>query len=80
MRKDELFYNWSENVGLCPREHMVARLIIEGSTDKEIAAELDLTIHGVNSHTRRIYNRLGVNDRFKVMGQFVNYVIERMSK
>jgi len=48
---------------LSEREQEVLRLISEGKTNKEIASSLQISIHTVDAHIRRIFSRLGVRNR-----------------
>jgi DNA-binding NarL/FixJ family response regulator len=48
---------------LTDRETEVLRLVVKGMTKKEVATELDLSRHTVDSHLRNIYQKLHVNNR-----------------
>jgi DNA-binding NarL/FixJ family response regulator len=48
---------------LTPRERQVLRQIAAGATDKEIAAQLALSVHTVKSHVRSILNKLHAVNR-----------------
>lgn len=48
---------------LTHREQEVLSLVAEGRTDKEIAAQLSLSLHTVKSHLRNILSKLQVNSR-----------------
>lgn len=48
---------------LTPREHEVLNLIASGATDKEIAAQLSLSLHTVKSHVRSILSKLHAINR-----------------
>ena len=46
---------------LSDREREVLRAMVDGLAKKEIAERLDLSIHTVDTYTRRIYKKLHVN-------------------
>ncbi len=48
--------------GLSPREQQVMRLIADGMTSKEIAANLDLGVETVRSYRKTLMKKLGVNN------------------
>lgn len=48
---------------LSPRQHEVLSLITTGATDKEIAAQLSLSLYTVKSHVRTILSKLQVANR-----------------
>lgn len=48
---------------LSPRELDVLRLIVEGKTDREIAADLFISPHTVMRHVSHILNKLGLESR-----------------
>ncbi|NQU87104.1 MAG: response regulator transcription factor [Mariniphaga sp.] len=50
-----------DNSNLSEREKEVARLICKGKTSKEIAEILFLSKHTVDTHRRKIINKLGLN-------------------
>ena len=58
-RLDALFLD----KGLSLREIEVSRLILEGMSDKEIAARLGLSPSTVGNHNSRIFRKLGVGSR-----------------
>src|SRR6059036_522820 len=47
---------------LTPREAEVLQLIAEGKANKQIAAELNLSIKTVERHRQRLMDRLGIHD------------------
>jgi DNA-binding NarL/FixJ family response regulator len=62
----ELTYGVVEHVGsepLSPTEVRVLRLIADGNSNKDIAAELALTEEAVKGQVRSILSKLGANDR-----------------
>jgi len=52
-----------EQPGLTPQEQAVARLVATGRTNREVAAELLLSVKTVEVHLTRIYAKLGVSSR-----------------
>jgi DNA-binding NarL/FixJ family response regulator len=55
-----------DGLGLSRREVEVARLVAEGKTNREIAAELFLSDRTVESHLSRVFAKLGVSSRAAV--------------
>jgi DNA-binding NarL/FixJ family response regulator len=53
----------SAEESLSPVEMRVLRLIAEGNTNKEIAAQLAVTEDAVKGQVRNILSKLGANDR-----------------
>ncbi|ALF10358.1 response regulator transcription factor [Parageobacillus thermoglucosidasius] len=51
------------DIPLSPRELMIAKLVGEGKTNKEIAAELHLSIGTVKNHITQILQKLQLRDR-----------------
>jgi DNA-binding CsgD family transcriptional regulator/tetratricopeptide (TPR) repeat protein len=50
-------------LGLTPRQLEVAELVADGRTNREIAGQLFLTEKGVESHLRRIFDKLDLSSR-----------------
>jgi len=56
----------SESIGkeeLTPAESNILRMIVGGMSNKEIAFALDISENTVKTHTRNIFDKLGVSDR-----------------
>ena len=56
---------------LTPRETEVARLLVDGKTNPEIAAELFISERTVQSHVGNIMAKLGVNSRAAAAARIV---------
>ena len=54
---------WSLAESLTEREQDVLALLVEGKANREIAAELVLSLNTVKWYARQIYGKLGVSDR-----------------
>jgi len=52
-----------EALGLSGRQVQIARLILEGMSDKQIAAELRMSIATVRTHLSRLFAKLEVQNR-----------------
>ncbi len=52
--------------GLSERELQVARLVVDRKTNKEIAAELFVSLKTVETHMRNLFRKLGVSSRVEV--------------
>ncbi len=53
---------------LTPQERAVARLVCAGRTNREVAAELVLSVKTVGYHLQNVYAKLGVNSRTQLLG------------
>jgi len=52
---------------LTPRQLEVLRLLQQGRSTKQIAAELHLSVETVRNHIRRLFRALGVNSRLEAV-------------
>jgi len=52
---------------LSTREREIARLIVNGATNKEVAAALHISERTVKGHLSNVFQKLGVTDRLKLM-------------
>lgn len=57
---------------LTPRERSVLKALLTGSTEKEIAGELGLTVRSLHQYVVTIYHKLGVTSRAQLMAQFLS--------
>jgi len=60
-----------ESVDLTPREREVLELLARGYLYKEIADALQISIPTVNTHIRRIYDKLHVQSRGRAVAKYV---------
>jgi DNA-binding CsgD family transcriptional regulator len=56
---------------LTAREREVLDLLVKGKLYKEIAAALGIGLTTVDSHIRKIYEKLQVNSRAQVVARYV---------
>lgn len=56
---------------LTAREAEIIKLILKGSTNKEIGEALFISHHTVNEHLKRIFRKLNVNSRIKLIYKVV---------
>jgi DNA-binding NarL/FixJ family response regulator len=54
---------------LSERERGVARLILEGLGNKQIAARLSISTKTVNNHVYNLFQKLGINSRFELISR-----------
>jgi len=47
---------------LTPREEEVLQLVAEGAPNKQIAAELGISVKTVDKHRQQLMNKLGIHD------------------
>ena len=57
---------------LTARETEVLRLIAQGHSNQEVAAQLSLSVHTVNRHAANIYRRLGARGRAEAVATAVS--------
>ena len=62
--------NILENLKLTPREKEVAALLLNGKDAKQIAGELEISVHTANFHIRNLYKKLGINSRAELFARF----------
>jgi DNA-binding CsgD family transcriptional regulator len=55
---------------LTEAESRIAALVAEGRTNREVAAELYLTVHTVETTLTRVYRKLGVRSRTELASQY----------
>ena len=65
--KPELKFESLSRFKISEREFTVIRLICEGLTNKEIAAELSISVNTVNNHVANIFSKMGVRSRIDLL-------------
>lgn len=60
--------------GLTPREVEVLRLIAEGASNEDIAAQLHLSTHTVKTHLYNAYNKIDVTNRIQAARWATKYL------
>ncbi|WP_433498949.1 helix-turn-helix transcriptional regulator [Sphaerimonospora sp. CA-214678] len=57
---------------LSAAEHGIARLVVDGLTNRQIASRVNLSPHTVNFHLRKIFRKLGVSSRVELVGAYLH--------
>ncbi len=60
-----------QKYGISKREKEIVNKICEGKTNQQIADELFISLQTVKDHTHRIYTKIGINSRLKLV-QMIN--------
>ena len=58
------------SLALTPTEERVAALVARGSTNREVADALFVSVHTVEAHLKRIYRKLGIRSRTELASKF----------
>lgn len=58
---------------LTARETQIYNLLLQGSGDKKIAAELGVSWHTVRAAVKNVFNKLGVNSRLELVVRVRNH-------
>ena len=62
---------------LSAREAEVARLVVQGLSNKEIAGELNISSNTVKTHLRAVFDKSGCRSRFALMSALIAAGAER---
>jgi DNA-binding CsgD family transcriptional regulator len=63
----------ADRTELTPQEIVVARLVAQGRTNREVATELFLTTNTIETHLRHIFQKLGVRSRTELAAKFTDF-------
>lgn len=63
---------------LSPQQARIVSLILQGKPDKLIAAEMGLTRDTIRTYLRRVFDRMGVDDRVGVVLCIFALCLDRM--
>lgn len=70
-----LFVEWNRAKqrasGLPPRLRRVLAHLLQGESEKQVAARLELSPHTVHEYVKQLYRRLGVSSRSELMARWV---------
>jgi DNA-binding CsgD family transcriptional regulator len=58
---------FTKKYGLSNRQAEVTGALLQGKSDKEIAALLDIALNTVQTHLKHIYRKTGVRGRYALM-------------
>ncbi|UXX82540.1 helix-turn-helix domain-containing protein [Roseovarius pelagicus] len=68
--------NWSNQMGLTPREKDIVQLIFKGHSSTNIAHMLDLSLGNIKNHKGRIYRKLGITSERELFLMFFGAMAE----
>jgi DNA-binding CsgD family transcriptional regulator len=60
------------HLGLSPRELDIARCIVAEQADRQIAKNLGISVHTVQTHLVHLYQKIGVQSRLGVLKRFIH--------
>ena len=60
----------SRSIEVTPTEERVAALVATGSTNREVADALFVSVHTVEANLKRIYRKLGIRSRTELASKF----------
>lgn len=63
-------------VRLSPQELRTLRLLLQGHSEKQVAAELGISVNTVHCYVKRIYLRFGVNTRAELLGIWIKELLK----
>jgi len=73
---DEEIFN---KYNISPREQDVARLIVQGYRNQQIADKLSVTVSTVKKHITKIYQKLDIKSRYELIAFFKNLALDHIA-
>ena len=70
----------ASSVDLTPTEARVAELVAAGSTNREVADALFVSVHTVEANLKRIYRKLGIRSRTELASTFPSRPLRVLSQ
>ena len=71
--------DWKQIVAflaLSPWESEVAKLLLTGTNERDVGAELSISAHTVHTHVERLYRKLAIGSRCELIARlFAAYVV-----
>ena len=64
-----VFYENNQEISLTPREKEVLSYLVKGYSHKMVASACELSIHTVNTHIKKIYEKLHVNSKSEAVAR-----------
>ena len=64
----------SPQLRLSPRQREILELASRGLTDKEIAAQLDASVHTIRTHLRRLYREYQLHNKAEAVAAWLEQV------
>ena len=65
---------------LCPQQARIVGLVLQGKHDKEIVAAMGLSRDTVRTYLRRVFDRMGVDNRGGVTARVLECVVNHQNK
>ncbi len=67
----KLLFEGSRRCGLTAREQELVELVINGLSNKEIAARCSISVHTVKDHLKHVYRKVGAGHRTELIARLV---------
>lgn len=76
---DALWREVADALALSPQQARIVELILQGKQDKDIAADLKLSVPTVRTYLKRVFDRVGVGDRIQLVLRVFALALERQA-